>query len=84
MLLERTGPSRSAGTVYLWPTLNLRFVGMGGDRGWRWGILSSSPPDFANKNRLKKNKTKTIRRIRYWPTNLLESSLVCRSSTVMR
>ena len=54
VLLERTGPSRSAGTVYLWPALPLRFVGVGGDREWRWGILSSSLLDFANKKQAKK------------------------------
>ena len=54
VLPERTGPSRSAGTVYLWPwpALPLRFVGMGGDRDWRWVILSSSPLDFANKKQV--------------------------------
>lgn len=83
VLPERAGRSRSAGTVYLWPALPLRFVGMGGDRGWRWVILSSSPLDFAKKNRLKKNKTKAIRRTRYWPTNL-QNSPVCRSPTVLR
>ena len=54
VLPERTGPSRSAGTVYLWPALPLRFVGMGGDRGWRWVILSSSPLDFTNKKQVEK------------------------------
>lgn len=54
VLPERTGPSGSAGTVYLWPALPLRFVGMGGDRGWRWVILSSSPLDFANKKQVEK------------------------------
>lgn len=52
VLPERAGPSRSAETVYLWPALPLRFVGMGGDRGWRWVILSSSPLDFANKKQV--------------------------------
>ena len=40
--------------ILVWPALPLLFVGMGGDRGCRWGILSSSPLDFANKKQVKK------------------------------
>ena len=50
-------------------------VGMSGDRGCRWGILSSSPLDFANKKQVEEG---------FDIGPQIFNSPVCRSPTVLR